>query len=172
MDDGDQNFRISTLILAGDLAKRQSSDVEHERQVAIYDLTEENYFRPTKDPQGPYRLELWVIENRLRFDIQSESGDLLGQFILSLTPFRRLIRDYHEICQSYYEAIRTAHPSKIEAIDMARRGLHNETAELLLQRLEGKIQMDLPTARRFITLIASLYLKSSKDLTGIGGGRG
>ncbi len=170
--DGDPQFRISTLILAGDLAKRQSSEIEHERQVAIYDLTEENYFRPAKDPEGPYRLELWVIENRLRFDIQTEAGDLLGQFILSLTPFRRLIRDYHEICHSYYEAIKTAHPSKIEAIDMARRGLHNETAELLLQRLQGKIEMDLPTARRFITLIASLYLKSSKDMTGIGGGRG
>ena len=152
-------YTIEILIMAGDLAKRQSSDIEHERQVAIYDLTEENYFKPLRDaPPGPYRLELSIIEQRLQFDIQSIEGEPLGQFILSLSPFKRGIREYHEICHSYYEAIKTAHPSKLEAIDMARRGLHNDIAEKLMERLDDKIEMDLQTARRFITLISTFFM--------------
>ena len=166
-------YRIDTLILAGELAKRQASDIEHERQVAIYDLTEENYFKPLREaPEGPYRLELWVVEQRLRFDIQSIEGELIGQFILSLSPFRRPIREYHDICHAYYEAIKTAHPSKLEAIDMARRGLHNEIAEKLMARLEDKIEMDLATARRFVTLISSLFHSSNAELRSRGGAYG
>ena len=166
---------IAKITLAGALGQRPAPEVEHERQVAIYDLTELNSFKPLRlvnsaQESGPYHLELSVIENRLQFHIKSLEQEDLGLVILSLTPFKRAIRDYRQICLSYYDAIRTAQPSRIEAIDMARRGIHDQAAELIITRLEGKIELDLMTARRFFTLLSTLFMKSDNDMRGIGGG--
>ena len=136
-----------------------SRDIEHERAIAIYDLIEENSFSPVGHDGGPYCLALQVVENRLVFDIRTESGDPVIAHYLSLSPFRRLVKDYFLVCESYYQAIRSATPSQIEAIDMGRRSLHNEGSELLMERLKGKISIDLDTARRLFTLITVLYWK-------------
>lgn len=137
---------------------RSTPDVEHERAVAIFDLIEENSFRPLGDDAGgPYRLKLSLVENKLIFAINRETGEQVVLHILSLTPFRRIVKDYYMICESYYEAIRAASPSKIEAIDMGRRGLHNEGSQTLLDRLSGKIEVDFGTARRLFTLICVLH---------------
>ena len=138
---------------------RGNPDVEHERQIAIYDLLEENRFAPVGDYTGPYRLTLGVIENRLIFDIADDGGTKLGTVRLSLAPFRRIIKDYFTVCESYFSAIKTSTPSQIEAIDMGRRGLHNEGSELLIDRLEGKIEIDFDTARRLFTLICILHFR-------------
>ena len=132
-------------------------DIDHERQVAIFDLREQNYFRPCGSEGGPYRLHLAVEDGRLVFDIQTEDGSAHGRIILSMTPFRRIIKDYFMVCESYYEAIKTASPSQIEAIDMGRRALHNEGSELLAERLKGKVEIDFDTARRLFTLICALH---------------
>ena len=140
---------------------RSTPDVEHERAVAIFDLIEENSFCPVNDTgAGPYKLKLSLVEHRLVFNISRESGETVATHILSLTPFRRIVKDYYMICESYYAAIRTSTPSQIEAIDMGRRGLHNEGSELLRERLAGKIEVDLDTARRLFTLICALHIKS------------
>jgi len=137
---------------------RATPDVEHERAVAIFDLLEENAFAPANDPVGgPYRLALAVAEQRLVFSIARENGDAVAVHMLSLTPFKRVIKDYFLICESYYDAIRTASPSHIEAIDMGRRGLHNEGSQTLQDRLAGKIEVDFDTARRLFTLICVLH---------------
>lgn len=137
---------------------RSTPDIEHERAVAIFDLIEENSFRPVGDDiGGPYKLRLSLLEKRLIFTISRESGELVATHILSLTPLRRVVRDYFMICESYYEAIRSATPSKIEAIDMGRRGLHNEGSQTLQSRLEGKIEVDFLTARRLFTLVCVLH---------------
>lgn len=136
---------------------RSTPDVEHERAVAIFDLIEENSFAPVGDAGGPYRLKLSLVESRLVFAIAREDGAPLVTHILSLTPFRRVVRDYHMICESYYEAIRSATPSHIEAIDMGRRGLHNDGSQTLMDRLAGKIDMDFDTARRLFTLVCVLH---------------
>ncbi|MCO5082773.1 MAG: UPF0262 family protein [Rhizobiaceae bacterium] len=137
---------------------RSTPDVEHERAVAIFDLIEENSFLPVGDSgAGPYRLKLSLVESRLVFAIAREGGDAVATHILSLTPFRRIVRDYYMICESYYEAIRSSTPSKIEAIDMGRRGLHNEGSQTLMDRLSGKIEMDFDTARRLFTLVCVLH---------------
>lgn len=138
---------------------RRSPEVEHERAVALYDLIEENDFRPSVDHPGPYALYLRIEENRLVLDIRDEAEQPLSAVHLSLTPFRRIIKDYFEVCESYFSAIRSASPSRIEAIDMGRRGLHNEGSELLRERLEGKVGMDLDTARRLFTLICVLHIR-------------
>ena len=138
---------------------RRSPEVEHERAVAIYDLLEENYFHPAGDGEGPYALHLSIEESRLKFDIRDEQDAYLGAVNLSLSPFRRLVKDYFTVCESYFEAIKTASPSRIEAIDMGRRGLHNEGSELLRQRLDGKIALDFDTARRLFTLICVLHIR-------------
>lgn len=138
---------------------RGTPDIEHERAVAIYDLIEENRFDPVGDHKGPYTLHLSLMETRLVFDISIESGDRAATHILSLTPFRKVIKDYFLICESYYEAIKTASPSQIEAIDMGRRGLHNEGSTILIDRLDGKIGLDHDTARRLFTLICVLHWK-------------
>ena len=138
---------------------RRSADVEHERAVAIYDLLEENVFAPIGDYSGPYRVHLSISENRLLFDIRSEEESALGTVVLPLAPFRRIVKDYFTICESYFQAIKTASPSKIEAIDMGRRGLHNEGSDLLRARLEGKIEIDFDTARRLFTLICVLHIR-------------
>jgi uncharacterized protein (UPF0262 family) len=135
-------------------------DVEHERAVAIYDLLEENVFVPHgHDGEGPFALHLAIVDKRLVFDVQDTSGKTVIAHHLSLTPLRRIVKDYFMVCDSYYQAIRTATPSQIEAIDMGRRGLHNEGSELLRERLRGKIDLDIDTARRLFTLVCVLHWK-------------
>ena len=136
---------------------RSTRDVEHERAVAIYDLLEENSFAPVGHGDGPYKLNLGIKENRLVFDIRLASGDPVVAHLLSLTPFKRIVKDYFLICDSYYAAIRTATPDRIEAIDMGRRGLHNEGSQTLMDRLAGKIDIDFDTARRLFTLVCVLH---------------
>ena len=139
----------------------RSADIEQERKIAIFDLLEENYFAPQRDHGygGPYRLHLSVQEGRLALEIRREDGGELETLVLGLARFRRPIRDYFAICDSYYQAIRAATPQQIETIDMARRGIHNQAAELLKERLEGKIDVDFDTARSLFTLICVLHIK-------------
>ena len=136
---------------------RAPPDVEHERAVAIYDLIDENCFQPVGTAPGPYRLMLSLVENRLVFNISTENDEPVVTHILSLTPFRKIVKDYFLICESYYEAIKTSSPSRIEAIDMGRRGVHNDGSKLLQERLEGKIELDFDTARRLFTLVCVLH---------------
>jgi len=156
----DRRKRIVDISLDERSVVRRSADVEHERAVAIYDLIEDNVFAPVGDSQGPYSLHLSIAENRLLFDIRNEAAEPIATVTLPLQPFRRIVRDYFKICESYYEAIKTASPSKIEAIDMGRRGLHNEGSELLRERLDGKVEVDFDTARRLFTLICVLHIRS------------
>lgn len=152
-----KNARLIDIELDSSIG-RSTPDIEHERAVAIFDLIEENSFYPVGDEEGgPYKLIISLIERRLIFSIMRENGDKVATHILSLTPLRRVVRDYFLICESYYEAIRTASPSKIEAIDMGRRGLHNEGSQTLQNRLDGKIEMDFNTARRLFTLVCVLH---------------
>lgn len=135
---------------------RASHALEHERATAIYDLVEENSFG-VPNCQGPFRLHLSVSENRLILDIRSAEGDEVAKHALSLTLFRRIVKDYHLVCDSYHEAIRSGSPSRIEAIDMGRRGLHDEGSQILRDRLDGKVEMDFDTARRLFTLLSVLH---------------
>lgn len=138
----------------------RNAEVEHERAVAIYDLLEENHFAPAGEFSGPYRLALSIQDgNRLVFDIQDERERSQGEIAISLTPFRRIIRDYYKICESYFDAIKRLSPSQIETIDMARRGVHNEGSEILRDRLSERVEMDFDTARRLFTLICVLHFK-------------
>jgi uncharacterized protein (UPF0262 family) len=136
-----------------------NDDVEHERRVAIYDLIEENQFRPVGHDGGPYALNLGISGNRLVFDIRLTDGTPVIAHMLSLAPFRRIVKDYFVVCDSYYAAIRTATPDRIEAIDMGRRGLHDEGSQLVMERLKQKVEVDFDTARRLFTLITVLYWK-------------
>jgi uncharacterized protein (UPF0262 family) len=136
-----------------------SDDVEHERRVAIYDLIEENQFRPAGHDGGPYALTLGITGNRLMFDIRLTDGTPVVAHLLSLTPFRRIVKDYFTVCDSYYAAIRTATPDRIEALDMGRRGLHDEGSRLVMERLKDKVEIDFDTARRLFTLISVLHWK-------------
>jgi uncharacterized protein (UPF0262 family) len=138
---------------------RRNADIEHERKVAIFDLLEENSFHPMGDHAGPYHLHLGIEENRLVFAIHDAADAPLGKVILALSPFRNLIKEYFMVCESYYEAIKTASPARIEAIDMGRRGLHNQGSTLLIERLAGKIAIDFDTARRLFTLVCVLLIK-------------
>ncbi|MEN0087939.1 MAG: UPF0262 family protein [Pseudomonadota bacterium] len=135
---------------------RATPDVEHERAVAIYDLLELNEFHPVGREPGDCALSLSVFEQKLVFDIEIKPAGDRVTHILSLSPFRSAMRDYHMICESYYDAIRTASTNRIESIDMARRGVHNQASELLQERLAGKIDIDHDTARRLFTLISAL----------------
>ncbi|HKX35509.1 MAG TPA: UPF0262 family protein [Rhizorhapis sp.] len=141
----------------------RNADVEQERRIAIFDILEENHFAPQREHadgyNGPYRVCLRVEEGRLAIDISRENGDYLESVILGLGRFRRPIKDYFAICDSYYQAIRQATPQQIETVDMARRGIHNQAAEVLMERLEGKIDVDFDTARRLFTLICVLHIK-------------
>lgn len=141
----------------------RNADVEQERRIAIFDLLEGNHFKPMRDHAdgyaGPYRLALRVEEGRLALDLSREDGTDLESVILGLGRFRRPIRDYFAICDSYYQAIRQSTAAQIETVDMARRAIHNESAELLIERLEGKIEVDFDTARRLFTLICVLHIK-------------
>jgi uncharacterized protein (UPF0262 family) len=138
---------------------RSSRDVEHERAVAIYDLIEQNSFAPVGHDDGPYALHLGLKENRLVFDIRRHDGEPVIAHLLSLTPFRKIVKDYFLICDSYYAAIRTATPERIEAIDMGRRGLHDEGSRALQDALKRKVKVDFDTARRLFTLICVLHWK-------------
>lgn len=141
----------------------RNADIEQERRIAIFDLIEDNVFKPVRafaaGHHGPYRLKLAVRDGRLSLEIDDEAGEPLETLVLGLARFRRPIREYFAICESYYQAIRKATPQEIETIDMARRGVHNEAAELLLERLEGKVETDFPTARRLFTLICVLHIR-------------
>ncbi len=150
-------YRLMEVTLDDQSIGRAAPDVEHERAVAIFDLLEENSFQPAGDAGGPYRLALSVAESRLVLTITREAGEPVVTHMLSLTPFKRVVKDYFMICESYYDAIRTASPSQIEAIDMGRRGLHNEGSQTLQERLSGKIEVDFDTARRLFTLICVLH---------------
>ncbi len=156
--DGAARNRLVAVTLDEASIGNSNPDVEHERRVAIYDLIEENSFQPAGHDGGPYSLHIAIVENRLVLDIRSGDAPVMAHH-LSLTPFRRVVKDYFMMCDSYYKAIRTSSPSQIEAIDMGRRGLHNEGSELLQERLKDKITVDFDTARRLFTLICVLHWK-------------
>ncbi|MEE9380799.1 MAG: UPF0262 family protein [Hyphomonadaceae bacterium] len=137
-------------------------DAEHERRVAIFDLIEENSFGVVGHESGPYRLNISLQEKKLVFDIRDEASEPVHIFVLSLAPFRGVIRDYFMICESYYNAIRTQAPHQIEAIDMARRGMHNEGSDLISARLDGKIEVDFDTSRRLFTLVCALHAGTTR----------
>lgn len=155
----DRNNRIVAVTLDEESIGRSGPDIEHERAIAIYDLIEQNLFAPAGDAGGPYTLHLGISGNRLMFDIRREDATPVVVHLLSLTPFRRIVKDYFMICDSYYHAIRTATPDKIEAIDMGRRGIHDEGSRTLMERLDGKVRVDFETARRLFTLISVLHWK-------------
>jgi len=138
---------------------RNNAEVEHEREVAIFDLLERNAFALEGHDGGPYTLHLSLADNRLVFTVGDTDRAPIQHVMLSLSPFRRLVKDYFLICESYYQAIKTQPASKIEAIDMGRRGIHDEGSQLLMERLKGKIALDLPTARRLFTLLCALHWK-------------
>ena len=152
--------RIVNIFLDEKSLVRCAAHVEHERKVAVYDLLEDNHFAPVGDDRGPYTLHLGIENNRLVFDIRTEGGDKLDWFTLPLNSFRKIVKDYFIVCESYFEAIKTAPPSRIEALDMGRRGLHNEGSDILRDRLEGKIDIDKRTARRLFTLICVLHIRA------------
>lgn len=157
------SHRIAHVALDEATILWRNADVEQERRVAIYDLIEENTFKPVRSAEhgasGPYHLKLAVQDGRLALDVSDTGDTLLETLIIGLARFRRPIREYFAICDSYYQAIRKATPGEIETIDMARRGIHNNAAELLLERLEGKVETDFATARRLFTLICVLHIK-------------
>ncbi|MBB4197008.1 hypothetical protein CCR94_23445 [Rhodoblastus sphagnicola] len=138
---------------------RGAPDQEHERAIAIYDLIEDNSFGLPGHDGGPYRLCIGLLDGKLALNVSGDADEPIYTHILSLRPFRRILKDYFLICESYFAAIRTASPAQIEAIDMGRRGLHNEGAQLLLDRLRGKIDTDFDTARRLFTLVTALHWK-------------
>jgi uncharacterized protein (UPF0262 family) len=155
----DPSHRLVAINIDEDSIGHASPDIEHERATAIYDLLDNNEFAPIGYNGGPYELNLGIQDNRLVFDIRRESGVPVVAHLLSLTPFRRVVKDYFMVCDSYYAAIRTQTPSQIEALDMGRRALHNEGSELLAERLKDKVELDFDTARRLFTLICALHWK-------------
>jgi uncharacterized protein (UPF0262 family) len=159
MNDDENRRRLVSVTLDEASIGRGSPDQEHERAIAIYDLVEQNNFGVPGHEGGPYSLKIALHDAKLAFDLRTADGEHVVTHILSLSPFRRLLKDYFMVCESYYSAIRTATPSQIEAIDMGRRGLHNDGATLLAQRLEGKVDCDFETARRIFTLVTALHWK-------------
>lgn len=157
------DFRIVHIDLDEETIIWRNADIEQERRIAIFDLIEENTFKPLRAVErggmGPYRLRLAVQDGRLMMTIANTEEAVLEELLLGLARFRRPIREYFAICDSYYQAICKATPAEIETIDMARRGVHNNAAELLLERLEGKVETDFATARRLFTLICVLHIK-------------
>ena len=154
-DEDRTKHRLQSVEIDEDSLAAVSRDQEQERQIAIFDLLEENFFFPEGAEAGPYDLRMGLLENRLVLDVRGPEYE--KRHILSLSPFRPLIKDYFLICESYYQAIRNSTPSQIEALDMGRRGLHNEAADLLRTRLQGKIETNLDTSRRLVTLICALH---------------
>jgi uncharacterized protein (UPF0262 family) len=151
--------RLVSITLDERSTATSNPNIEHEREVAIFDLLEGNSFALDDRDDGPYVLHLAIVEDRLVFTIGNEAGETLVTHMLSLTPLKRIMKDYFLVCESYYQAIRSAPPSRIQAIDMGRRGLHDEGSAVLLERLSGKITVDLDTARRLFTLICALHWK-------------
>ena len=149
------DHRLASVELDPATLPAATAEIEHERRVAIFDLVEQNSFQPVGAADGPYRLKLSLLDSRLVFDIEGPAFSKAHG--LSLTPLNKVVKDYIGICDSYYEALRGTSPGQIEAVDMGRRGLHNEGAELLKARLEGKIDIDQETARRLFTLVTALY---------------
>ncbi|MHB8885790.1 MAG: UPF0262 family protein [Methylovirgula sp.] len=158
-DEPNRRNRLVSVTLDEASIGRGTSDQEHERQIAIYDLIEDNCFGLPALDAGPYALKIALHDAKLAFEICNEAGETLAVHILSLTPFRGLLKDYFLVCESYYAAIRTATRAQIEAIDMGRRAVHNEAAQLLLDRLNGKVDCDIDTARRIFTLVTALHWK-------------
>src|SRR4026207_873638 len=154
-----EQTRLIEVTLDTDSLGRNSADVEHEREVAIFDLLERTSFALENHAGGPYTLHLSLADNRLVFTVGDDKRAPIVHVMLSLSPFRRLVKDYFLICESYYQAIKTQPASKIEAIDMGRRGIHDEGSQLLMERLKGKIAVDVPTARRLFTLLCALHWK-------------
>jgi len=154
-----KSHRLVAVTLDENSIGRSNPDVEHERAVAIYDLLEENSFTPQGDEDGPFALHLSVTGSRLVFDIRRADGAPIMAHLLSLAPLRRIVKDYYTICDSYYAAIRTATPDRIEALDMGRRALHDEGSNVLMERLKRKVEVDFDTARRLFTLICVLHWK-------------
>ena len=150
-----QMHRLQSVELDEESLAAVSRDQEQERQIAIFDLLEENYFHPEGAEKGPYDLRMGLVDNRLVLDVRGPAYE--RRHILSLSPFRSLIKDYFMICDSYYQAIRSSSPAQIEALDMGRRGLHNEASEVLRNRLAGKVETDVDTSRRLFTLICALH---------------
>ena len=155
----DPRARIVHLVLDTQGLARRSAEVDHERAAAVFDLLDANVFDLEGPVSGPYHLHLSVEENRLIFDLRTTDEEPLRAIQLSMTPFRRIVRDYFQICDSYYDAIKRLSPSQIEAIDMGRRSLHNDGAQLLIDRLAGKASFDFDTARRLFTLVCSLHFR-------------
>jgi uncharacterized protein (UPF0262 family) len=151
--------RLVAVTLDEETIGRSNPDIEHERQVAIYDLLEQNFFAPIGNSGGPYELRLSITGNRLVLDIRTQDGKPVVAHLLSLSPLRRIVKDYYTICDSYYQAIRTATPDKIEALDMGRRSIHNDGSRILMERLKDKVKIDTDTARRLFTLICVLHWK-------------
>jgi uncharacterized protein (UPF0262 family) len=154
-----RDARIVHLELLERHLVRRSADIEHERRVAIFDLLEANYFAPAVEHAGPYRVRLSLEETRLIFDIRDEQEQELARVPLSLTAFRSLMKDYFRVCESYFAAIKTAPPHRIEAIDAGRRGLHDEGSQMLREQLAGRIEIDHDTARRLFTLLCVLHMR-------------
>ncbi len=151
--------RLVAVTLDEETIGRSNPDIEHERQVAIYDLLEQNSFVPSGFSGGPYTLRLSITGNRLAFDIRTQDGKPVVAHLISLSPLRRIVKDYYIVCDSYYQAIRTATPDKIEALDMGRRAIHNDGSRILMERLKDKVKVDIDTARRLFTLICVLHWK-------------
>lgn len=154
--------KILDIVLVDAGLPAPTPDIEQERRVAMFDLLEDNSFAlVSRDdramPPGPYNLNLSIKERRLVFDLVDTASGGAGAFYLSLGPFRQVVKDYFQICESYFDAVKTLPPSQIETIDMARRGIHNEGARILQERLEGKAEVDIDTARRLFTLICVLH---------------
>ena len=154
--------RISHIVLDDANLPPPTPEIEQERKVAMFDLLEQNTFvLPTRDgremPAGPYHVGLSIREKRLVFDVTTEAAEKAAEFHLSLGPFRQVVKDYFQICESYFDAVKNMPPSQIETIDMARRGIHNEGSRVLQERLEGKAEIDTDTARRLFTLICVLH---------------
>ena len=159
MSGGTKDARLVAVTLDEGSIGRSGPDIEHERAVAIYDLIEENSFAPVDHDEGPYALRIGIKENRLVLDIRRENDKPVIAHLLSLSPFKGIVKDYFMICDSYYAAIRTATPDKIEAIDMGRRGLHDEGSRILQDAIKRKVTVDFDTARRLFTLICVLHWK-------------
>ncbi|WP_296202764.1 UPF0262 family protein [uncultured Hyphomicrobium sp.] len=154
--------RLSEVLLDPASIGRGNANIEHEREVAIYDLLDENSFELEGREDGPYKLTIGIVDDRLALSVYSASGsqdEPLVTHLLSMTPFKRIMKDYFLVLDSYYQAIRTAQPSRIQAIDVGRRGLHDEGSRVLIERLDGKITLDFDTARRLFTLISALHWK-------------
>lgn len=158
-ENGGQRDKIAAITLDQKSLGRANANVEHEREVAIFDILDGNSFRVEGFDQGPYKLNLSVADDRLQFAIFQENDEAVAQHQVPLTPLKRIIKDYFLVCESYYDAVRTAPPARIQAIDINRRTLHDEGSQILVEKLSGKISIDADTARRLFTLVCALHWK-------------